>query len=271
MKEGKMVSFPKITVLLCLLFFTSKAFPSEVKILTSEDPLHRVEIFLEKPAEKVSKLLVFLHGADTNKGLHSISKDWFDFWLKKGYAVAAVSLPGYGASTGPRDWCGPFTIKTLHFALDEIKKEMGVLDFGVIGMGHGATAALLAASEREDILCIVSANGAYDLLKHLQPDDRFSKTLIAKNYALEVNEEAFRIRSPKERISSLDTPVYIVYREGNPVISFDEVRGFAQSMKEAGKECLFLMKKKTPELDEQKLSSEETCPEIEEWVDHYFE
>src|SRR3990167_5440319 len=121
-----------------------------------------IEIFIQKPAKEKFPLLLFLHGATTDLGLTSISQDWFDHWINKGFAVGAISMPGFGNTIGVRDFCGPVTIQTLHFAIDEILKKLQVSDFGVIGFGQGALAAILLYLERDDIRYIASINGSYD-------------------------------------------------------------------------------------------------------------
>lgn len=233
-------------------------------------PFHKIEIFIQRPAKSPFPLLVFLHGASSDKGLRSISETFIQHWIEKGYGVAAISLPGYGATTGPKDFCGHLTLQALHFALDAIKKEVGVADFGIIGFGQGSLAGLLLTSQRQDIRCIVSANGVYDLLRHLYPEDPLVEVLIAKNYAITINEESFKIRSPIEQISYIHAPVYLLHREDNPVIPEEEVLLFREKMRAAGKKVALSIKEKTEGADLQKLTYEEILEETECWIDAHM-
>lgn len=88
-----------------------------IEILQTESH-ETVEIFIQKSEKENAPFLLFLHGIATDAGLSSISKSWFDYGVKKGYSVGAVSMPGYGKTSGPKDYCGPFTMKTLNTAID---------------------------------------------------------------------------------------------------------------------------------------------------------
>lgn len=226
-----------------------------------------MEIFTQGPEKQKAPLLLFLHGAATDKGIANISAEWFEHWVNKGYAVAAISMPGYGQTTGNKDFCGPLTIQSLHFAIDSIQKELGVLNFGIIGFGQGSIAGLLLAAQRGDVRCLLSANGGYDLLSHLQPGDRLTQTLLAKNYAITIDEEAFKKRSPLEYVHAIETSIFVLHRDGNPVIPVDEAVRFAEAMRHAGKECCLSILPKHPGVDEQKISYEEILDEAEDWID----
>lgn len=255
----------------CLSFFTYSASSHEKNVsLLQLSENQQIEIFVQKPLEETTKLLLFLHGAATNKGLHSISQAWFNHWLSKGYIVAAISLPGYGQTTGVKDFCGPFTMQSLSSAVDYIKRQLGISELGIVGFGQGSTAGLLLTAQRTDIRCIVCSNGGYDLVRHLVAGDALLEILRA-NYAIEITEEAFKRRSPIEYISFIKTPAFILHREGNPIINESEVLDFVEAMQSAGNECLCSIRRKTPKADVQKLSYEEILLESEEWLDHHMD
>jgi dipeptidyl aminopeptidase/acylaminoacyl peptidase len=256
-------------LLLCFSFFTSSAYAYEQNItLLNTSDNQTIEIFIKEPQEKSEKLLLFLHGASM-QGLRGIKPFWFNHWLSKGYAVSAVSLPGYGETTGVKDFCGPFTLKTLSEAIDFIKERVEVSEFGIIGCGLGSLAGLLSTADRTDVRCIVCANGVYDLMKHLAAGDPLLE-IIQVNHEVELTEEAFKMRSPLEHISSLNTPAFLLHREGNPYVSEVEVLGFVEAMHNAGQECLCTIIKKTPESDIQKIHYSEILRETEEWIDQHM-
>ncbi|HSX13120.1 MAG TPA: alpha/beta fold hydrolase [Chlamydiales bacterium] len=231
------------------------------------DPLQNIEVFIQKPQRETRFFLLFLHGASNNKGVSSIGKTWYDHWSEKGYATAAVSMPGFGGSTGLKDFCGPLTIRSLNVAVDFIKREFDASDFGIIGFGQGATAGLLLAAQRNDIRFIVSTNGVYDLLTHLNPNDPISKVLIAKKYAIAIENEDFKIRSPIESIPYINAPIFVLHRDENPIVSPEEVIGFVEAMKKAGKECRLSILAKQEDSDIQKLTYDEIIQETETWID----
>jgi len=249
-----------------------KGYAEEIETVLLNIPLtfqHKVEVFVQKPEKSQFPLLIFLHGASTDRGIKILSKDWLDVWVKKGYAVAAISMPGYGETTGRKDFCGPFTIKVLQFAIDAIKEQLGVSDFGIIGFGQGGIAALLLAAKRADIRCLVCANGAYDLLSHLDTDDRLRQTLVVNNYAIALNANDFKVRSPLEYVSDIKSEVILLHREETPYFPLKEAAGFVEAMKRAGKECILSTLPPSSSTDENRrgiISYEEILLETEEWI-----
>lgn len=223
-----------------------------------------VEVVMQRPSAERAPMLLFLHGASGG-----ISEEWFKHWVDKGYAVAAISMPGYGNSTGKRDFCGPSTMGSLHVAIEVIKEKLEISEFGMISFGQGTFASLLLASQRNDIQCVVGTNGGYDLFRHKVPGDILMNTLVSNNYDIDIeDDEALAARSPILHIATINTPVFLIHRKGNPVITESEVIDFYQAMLKAGKECHLSLKENTPDLDPQKITSEEILNETESWVDH---
>lgn len=132
-----MKSFIKV-VFLFLVFPLMSFCEATVELLQMPD--REIEIYFQKPDNEEFSLLLFLHGAAADNGIKSLSHESLEHWLNKGYGIAAVSMPGYGQSSGGKDFCGPFTIDTLHQAVNVIKKKMNVSEFGIIGYGQGSMA-----------------------------------------------------------------------------------------------------------------------------------
>ncbi len=257
--------FLVICFISCCLGYSEEG---KISILqTSNDALHEIEIFTQKSEKENAPFLLFLHGAASDNGLSSIARSWYDYWVNKGYHVGAISMPGYGKSSGPKDFCGPLTMSVLNYAVDAMKKAYGISSIGMIGFGQGGQAGLLLAAQRDDIRCLVCSNGGYDLLRHLHPEDSLMQTLISKNYALGINEEEFKIRSPIEQTLLINTPIFILHRDANPIIHVDEITDFAKAMTLVGKECIVSILPKSPEADVQKISYQEILQETERWVD----
>ena len=255
-------------IIVCLTITNGYAQEKKTEIIDSSSG--SIEIYLQKPNKEKFPFLLFLHGASTDLGIVSISQDWFDHWIDKGYAVGAISMPGFGSTSGIRDFCGPVTIQTLHFAIDTILKRLEVSDLGIIGFGQGGLAAILLSLGRDDIKYITSINGSYDLQRHLHTDDILIRGIQARNYALPLNEKEFEIRSPRAFVSLIKTPIFILHREDNPIVNTDEVMSFVEAMRHLNKECAYAMMKKTPESDVQKLSFDEIIEETEDWMDTHL-
>ncbi len=78
-----------------------------------DDPAKKVEYFLEKPkGDGPWPTIVLLHGHQewpSAGGKDFVKWGVLDEFAGRGYLAVAVSQPGYGGSTGPADFCGPFT------------------------------------------------------------------------------------------------------------------------------------------------------------------
>ncbi|MFA6916797.1 MAG: alpha/beta fold hydrolase [Parachlamydiales bacterium] len=257
--------------LISLLFVFSFSFliieAHEVCIIPSSFPDLKIEVYFQKPSKECKKLLLFMHGS-SGKGLQGISDAWFSHWLSKGYAVAAISMPGYGRSNGRKDFCGPLTIETLNHALEYIKKETKISELGVIGFGQGGLASLLLSLKRNDIRCLVCSNCGYDLLRHQGKEDPFRKQVEEKDYNLDFSDLAsLKYRSAIEHIEKINTPLFLLHRKGNPMISEQEAIEFHNAMLNAGKECYLSIRERSETDDTQIISYEEVLIEAETWID----
>lgn len=260
----------KLLLLAGIICVFSKVYASKSDshmLLDSPYTGHKVEIVMHTPANHKAPLLLFLHGASSGKGANGISETWFNHWLDKGYAVASISMPGYGESTGRKDFCGPFTMRSLNFAIDFVKDKACVSDFGMISFGQGGMASILLASQRSDVRCVVCANGGYDLFRHRVSGDALISAIQEKNYDLDMNDiKALEVRSPILHIPTIHNPVYLLHRKGNPAVKEQEVVDFYNEMLRAGKECYLTFEDKDEE-NKQKISYVEVLAETEKWVD----
>ena len=105
-------------------------------------------------------------------------------------------------------------------------------------------------------------------MRHKVPGDALMSILQKSDYDLDVeDDEALAARSAILHIISIDAPVFLLHRKGNPIVGDEEVVDFYHAMLAAGKECYLSIKDKIPEVDAQKLSYEEVLAETEVWVD----
>ncbi len=257
-----------VFAILCFGFLHAK--DGKIRFLRdSGDPENKTEIFMQKANGMKAPLLMILHGAGAENGVRSIAADQFEYWIERGYSVAAISMPGYGRSRGERDFCGPDTLSILNQAIDALKRRFNVENYGIIGFGLGGTAALLLASQRSDISCIIATNFCCDLLRHLDLKDPLVETLLAKNYAISIDEESFRVRSALAHVETINTPMFLLHRKDSPIFNENEVVDFANALQNRGVECRYSFLEKKP-VDEQKISHEEFIFETCNWVDAHM-
>ena len=85
--------------------------------------------------------------------------------LARGYLAVAISQPGYGGSTGPADFCGPFTQHAVAAVIAKLHADGYVKDNRVLiqGVSRGALVAGMVAAHDPSIRGIVLISGLYDL------------------------------------------------------------------------------------------------------------
>lgn len=208
--------------------------------------------------------ILFLHGAGMKHGASDFSPEVFRHWHEKGFATAAISLPGFGKSEGVRDFCGPQTMEALHNAIDTLRANYRPPVLGVIGFGQGGLAALLLTGQRGDLTFAVVANSGYKLGHLLDPDDPFRQRIIRAGFILDFTEEELEIRSPMAYLSQMRTPLFLLHRHGNPVVKDEEVELFSEYVNRFGGECVLAIVKE--EGHREKITHEQLIREAEEWI-----
>jgi dipeptidyl aminopeptidase/acylaminoacyl peptidase len=114
-------------------------------------------------------LIVCLHGHQSSRP--SLGGGVFVQWgevqrlTTLGFAVAAVSLPGFGGSTGPADFAGPYTQNAVAAIIRHLQQTGRATPGKTIiqGISLGALTAALMAARGDDIQGLVLVSGAYDL------------------------------------------------------------------------------------------------------------
>lgn len=133
------------------------------------DSSRKVEIFWREPdAPKRWPVVIFLHGneeAEDNGG--RTFQDWgvLERTASLGYLAVAVSLPGFGESTGPRDFCGPDSQQAVEDVIRALRHRDDVSEnkIALVGVSRGATVAAKVGEQMAGIAGIVLVSGFYDL------------------------------------------------------------------------------------------------------------
>jgi len=134
-----------------------------------DDPTKKIEYFLEKPkGDGPWPTIVLLHGHQEwpRAGAKDFVK-WgvLDEFAGRGYLAVSISQPGYGASTGPADFCGPFTQHAVAAVIAKLHADGYVKNNKVLiqGVSRGALVAGMVAAHDPSIRGIVLISGLYDL------------------------------------------------------------------------------------------------------------
>jgi pimeloyl-ACP methyl ester carboxylesterase len=83
---------------------------------------------------------------------------------RHGYVAAAVSQPGYGNSSGPPDYCVPYTQQATLVAIDFLRRQPFVRPdkVALFGYSRGAIVAAMVATLNPKLAAVVLGAGAYD-------------------------------------------------------------------------------------------------------------
>src|SRR5690242_11682897 len=122
--------YAKFLPLIALVFGgcqTTRVDAQSLSIIHPDDSSKRVEYFLEKPKGTGPwPTVVFLHGHQ--QGLRPGGRDFvtwgvLDRFAKRGYLGVAISQPGYGASSGPADFCGRYTQNAVSAVVAKLQRD----------------------------------------------------------------------------------------------------------------------------------------------------
>lgn len=135
----------------------------------SHDSSRKAEVFWMEPSvSKPWPVVIYLHGHTEGEVQGGRV---FHAWgaLQKasgqGYLALAVSLPGYGKSTGPRDFMGPDSQEAVADVIRWVRRRGDVRPkkVALVGISHGASLAAKVGEQVAGLAGLVLISGVYDL------------------------------------------------------------------------------------------------------------
>ncbi len=165
--------------LVLITSYTAEAQERVVLHPQSHDPAD-VELFISRPRGGFAwPVILFVHGhqsphrpggrvfthLDRRPALASIDEGRLELMRERGYLAAAVSLPGYGTTSGPPDFWGPRSQAALRAALDHLLALPNIdrERVAVYGVSGGAATASMVATSDPRITALILVAGVYDL------------------------------------------------------------------------------------------------------------
>lgn len=229
-----------IGVIACTSHKTARALT--LSIVHPDDPAKRVEYCLEKPSGAGPwPLVVFLHGHQDMPragGYDFVKWGILEQFAKRGYLAVAVSQPGYGNSTGPGDFCGPFTQHAVAAVITRIRSDGYVLDNRILieGISRGALVAGLVAAHDPSIRGIVLISGLYDLPGYIRSARSQISLSVVESMKAETagGEDALKARSLLFVAQSLKANTLILNGAKDDRTDPDQARRMAETINANG-------------------------------------
>jgi dipeptidyl aminopeptidase/acylaminoacyl peptidase len=159
-----------LAAFLALAGCEAPASPGAVLVQHPNNATAKVEYFSQRPrGDGPWPTVIFLHGHQPQ--LKSAGGRAFVDWgvlsrfADEGYLAVAISLPGYGNSTGPRDFAGPYTQNAVLAVIQQLENEKQALPdkIAIQGTSLGAVTAALIGAQEQDLAGLVLISGLYDL------------------------------------------------------------------------------------------------------------
>lgn len=131
---------------------------------------NEIEFFSLKPEGDGPFPIVFLlHGYQPPEislgGKQLLEYGYLDRFAKEGIFAVSISVPGYGNSTGKRDFGGPDSQNAIIAVINHFK-TFNFIDsskIGIYGISRGAQLAGMVASRSQDVSVQILESGFYDL------------------------------------------------------------------------------------------------------------
>ena len=203
----------------------------------SQDRSKVIELFWTKPEGRGPfPAVLFIHGhqeTQRNGGEAYVLTGRLGIMARRGYVAAAVSQPGYGNSSGPPDFCGPYTQQATLVAIDFLRRQPFVNPnkVALFGYSRGAIVAAMVATLDPRLAAVVLGAGTYDFFTYRPTSPGISRNLFAETG---MSTEAFMARSAIYHVRQIRAPVLLLHGAADERIPVQQAEAFAEKLKAAG-------------------------------------
>jgi dipeptidyl aminopeptidase/acylaminoacyl peptidase len=128
----------------------------------------KVELFWDAPQKSDKKLpaIVYVHGVQDEGrpgAINLVNGDVLSSTAELGYFAAAMSMPGYGQSSGEGDFCGRESQMALRSTVAYLRNRLDIDSnkIAVSGFSCGAGVAAMIA-DKEPLAAMILISGVYD-------------------------------------------------------------------------------------------------------------
>ncbi len=210
----------------------------------------KVELYWTAPSNGQSKkkypAIIYVHGVqdDSHPGaINMVNGGLLQMTSDLGYFAVATSMPGYGHSSGKRDFCGRDSQVALQSVVRYLRTRPDVesKNSAVSGISCGAiTSAMIA--DKEPLAAMILISGVYEFkamyLKWHTPEWKLQPSVIKyidESVAQDGGiDTASKYRSALENIGNFKSPVLVVAGAEDPIVDHNQSATFARAIERDG-------------------------------------
>ncbi len=197
-----------------------------------------VELFQAEAPTSQNGAILFVHGFQ--QGLLLGGREAVDngallrFSSRFNVTAAAISQPGFGASDGPADFCGPITQQAISAAVEFIKHHPPIdpSRFVLLGNSRGAVASAMVATKLSDLRALILMSGVYDLGAAYQTSSSGIRQAIEMEAGL--SEKAFEDRSALHHACKIRAETLILHGKHDNRAPFEQAERLAAALEMEG-------------------------------------
>jgi len=181
---------------------------------------------------KVRGAFVLVNPDDLAFDANKFCEGWLaQTFLNEGFAILAVNRPGFGNSTGQKDFGGEQSVEAIHAAMRVSQNEVNELPAlkGIWGCQWGAVAAAFAG-KKDTLDYLVIGNGIFDL-ESLQESS--TGKLVRQDIETIVNvegEDGVEVRSIAWDVEGLPKYVFLYHGRDNEEVSYRTAESFRDNL-----------------------------------------
>ena len=213
--------------------------PTVTQHQISPGGLPPVELFQARPDHgNPAGAILFVHG---NQGGRRIgARETVDtgtllrFCSRLNITAAAVSQPGYGASAGPPDFCGPATQRAISSALSFLRAQPRVDPDRIVlyGYSRGAIASAMVATREPDLRALILGAGVYDLEAAYETASPGIRWAIEQEAG--ATDEAFAVRSALRHADKIQAETLLLHGRLDDRAPVEQAEELAEALSDAG-------------------------------------
>ncbi len=233
-------------LLATLLLVSACNRPVQANALTiphPDDNTAKIEYFVEQPLGTGPwPTLIFLHGfqppSEKIGGRAYVNWGVLERYSQEGYLSVSVSLPGFGGSSGPEDFAGPFSQHAVQAVIEKLRSDQKSIPGKVLieGVSLGAVTGALVAARNEQIAGLVLISGLYDFPAYFDGPTSIRAAPVKRVIDAQTggSQEALRARSALAVAGQIKASTLILNGAKDDRTDPDQAVRFADAINSAG-------------------------------------